>query len=57
MSRDIDELIHILENEQDDLREKMIKAREAGNISLERQLFYTNFGLSKAIDIVKEWIG
>lgn len=38
------------------LEKKMIKAREAGNIALERQLFYTNFGLSKAIDIVKEWI-
>ena len=56
MSRDIDELTYMLENEQNDLREKMIEAREAGNIALERQLFYTNFGLSKAIDIVKEWI-
>lgn len=56
MSRDIDELIYMLENRQDDLREKMIKAREAGNIALERQLFYTTYGLTEAIDIIREWI-
>lgn len=56
MSRDIDELIYMLENRQNDLREKMIKAREAGNIALERQLFYTIYGLTEAIDIIREWI-
>lgn len=56
MSRDIDELIYMLERRQDDLREKMIKAREAGNEKLERQLFHTSYGLAEAIDIVREWI-
>lgn len=56
MNRDTDELIHMLENEQNDLRKKITKAKEADMEDLEKQLFYTNFGLSKAIDIVREWI-
>lgn len=56
MNRDTDELIHMLENEQNDLRKKITKAKEADMEYLEKQLFYTNFGLSKAIDIVREWI-
>lgn len=56
MNRDTDELIHMLENEQNNLRKKITKAKEADMEDLEKQLFYTNFGLSKAIDIVREWI-
>lgn len=56
MSRDIDKLIEKLEAEQNDLRVKRIKAKESNMKELERQLFYTSYGLSKAIDIVREWI-
>lgn len=38
------------------LEKKITKAKEADMEYLEKQLFYTNFGLSKAINIVREWI-